>query len=457
MLTRLHLKNFRGFEDHELSFEKFTLVVGRNNAGKSTIIEALRLVALCAGRYRTLRYTDFPREFQLSDDSQGISPSVREIEFNLNNLFYRYGRPPSVISAEFSDGSMLKIYIARDGAAEIRNKAGSLIRSRQQAKTVNLSAINILPQVAPVAPLERRLTANYIRRAASSLLASSHFRNQLLVYDDKFEAFKELAEQNWRKLQIGDFIIDGGDTHDELSLFIRDDDFVAEMAWMGHGLQIWLQTMWFIARVDGFSSIILDEPDVYLHADLQRRLVRLLMQHNRQSIIATHSVEMISEVSPEAVLVVDRKRRKSLFALSLPAVQKVIDTIGGVHNLHLARMWSSRKMLLVEGRDITFLKRFQDLLFPESNEPIDTVPRLSIGGWGGWNYAVGSKLLLRNAGGDEIMAYCIFDSDYHLDEDLVARRADSEARGIELHIWRRKEIENYLVTPRTLHRPFVPD
>jgi hypothetical protein len=277
------------------------------------------------------------------------------------------------------------------------------------------------------------------------------------VYDDKFEAFKELAEQNWHKLQIGDFIIDGGDTHDELSLFIRDDDFVAEMAWMGHGLQIWLQTMWFIARVDGFSSIILDEPDVYLHADLQRRLVRLLMQHNRQSIIATHSVEMISEVSPEAVLVVDRKRRKSLFALSLPAVQKVIDTIGGVHNLHLARMWSSRKMLLVEGRDITFLKRFQDLLFPESNEPIDTVPRLSIGGWGGWNYAVGSKLLLRNAGGDEIMAYCIFDSDYHLDEDLVARRADSEARGIELHIWRRKEIENYLVTPRTLHRPFVPD
>jgi energy-coupling factor transporter ATP-binding protein EcfA2 len=381
MLTRLHLKNFRGFEDHELSFEKFTLIVGRNNAGKSTIIEALRLVALCTARYRTLTYTDAPLEFGLSDDSQGISPSMRDIEFNVNNLFYRYGSPPSVIIAAFSDGSTLTIYVAHDGAifAETRNRGGSLIRSRQQAKTVNLPPINILPQVAPVAPVERKLTAEYIRRASSSLLASSHFRNQLLVYKDKFGLFREISERNWYKLKIGDFIADGGEHHDELNLFIRDDDFVAEMAWMGHGLQIWLQTMWFVARIDESSSVILDEPDVYLHADLQRRLIRLLKQQNRQSIIATHSVEMISEVSPESVLVVDRKRKNSRFAPSLPAVQKVIDTIGGVHNLHLARMWTSRKVLLVEGKEIPFLKRLQDLLFPESDEPIDTVPSLPAG------------------------------------------------------------------------------
>jgi AAA15 family ATPase/GTPase len=102
MLTRLHLKNFRGFEDHELTFEKFTLIVGRNNAGKSTIIEALRLVALCTMRYRTLGYTDAPREFRVSGDSRGIAPSMRDIEFNVDNLFYRYGRPPSVITASFS-------------------------------------------------------------------------------------------------------------------------------------------------------------------------------------------------------------------------------------------------------------------------------------------------------------------------------------------------------------------
>jgi hypothetical protein len=210
--------------------------------------------------------------------------------------------------------------------------------------------------------------------------------------------------------------------------------------------------MWFVARIGNTGSVILDEPDVYLHADLQRRLIRLLKQYDRQSIIATHSVEMISEINPDSVLVVDRRRRRSRFAPSLPAVQKVIDTFGGVHNLHLARMWSSRKVLLVEGKDIAFLKRFQDLLFETSNEPIDIVPRLSIGGWGGWNYAVGSAMLLRNAGGNEIVPYCILDSDYHLDEDLTARQEDAAERGIELHIWQRKEIENYLLTPGAVLR-----
>jgi predicted ATPase len=444
MLTRLHITNFRGFEDHELTFGKFSLIVGRNNAGKSTIIDALRLVALCTARYRTSAYIDAPRAFRLRD-MRGISPSMREIEFDVQNIFYRYGPPPAVITATFSDASVLTIYIDRDGDlfAVIRNGSGFVVGSRPQAATAELTPLNILPQVAPVAAEEKKLTPEYIRRAASSLLASSHFRNQLLVYNDKFEQFRELAERNWHRLQIGDFVTDGGELHNELHLFIRDEDFVAEIARMGHGLQIWLQTMWFIARVGDRGTVILDEPDVYLHADLQRRLVRLLKQDDRQSIIATHSVEMISEVGAESILVVDRRRRQSSFAPSLPAVQKVIDTIGGIHNLHLARLWSSRKVLLIEGKDIDYLKRFQDLLSSRSNEPIDAVPRLVIGGWGGWNYAVGSAMLLQNAGGEAITPFCILDSDYHIEDDIAERYAEAARRLVQLHIWRRKEIENY--------------
>jgi AAA15 family ATPase/GTPase len=46
MLTKIRLTNFRGFADHELPILPLTLIVGRNNAGKSTIIEALRFIAL---------------------------------------------------------------------------------------------------------------------------------------------------------------------------------------------------------------------------------------------------------------------------------------------------------------------------------------------------------------------------------------------------------------------------
>lgn len=44
MIKELHPKNFRGFEDHRLNFRELTIIVGANNAGKSTIVEALRLI-----------------------------------------------------------------------------------------------------------------------------------------------------------------------------------------------------------------------------------------------------------------------------------------------------------------------------------------------------------------------------------------------------------------------------
>ncbi|MEO1333139.1 MAG: AAA family ATPase [Myxococcota bacterium] len=49
MLTELHLRNYRCFREHKLSFKDLTIVVGGNNAGKSTVVEALRLVAMVTG------------------------------------------------------------------------------------------------------------------------------------------------------------------------------------------------------------------------------------------------------------------------------------------------------------------------------------------------------------------------------------------------------------------------
>jgi hypothetical protein len=108
--------------------------------------------------------------------------------------------------------------------------------------------------------------------------------------------------------------------------------------------------------------------------------------------------------------------------------------------------------LLVEGKDIGFLKQFQNKMFPESGEPFDAIPHLSIGGWGGWNYAVGSSMLLKNSGGEKITVYCILDRDFHSLKEVNARLKDAAARDVELNIWQRKEIENYLIVPGAIQR-----
>ena len=71
MLSKLRLENFRGFDEHEVKLASRTLLVGANNAGKSTLtlIEALRLVSLIANRPR-LR----PRELPTWTGDPGVSP-----------------------------------------------------------------------------------------------------------------------------------------------------------------------------------------------------------------------------------------------------------------------------------------------------------------------------------------------------------------------------------------------
>lgn len=237
-----------------------------------------------------------------------------------------------------------------------------------------------------------------------------------------------------------------------LRLMVRNDDFVAEVAMMGHGLQMWLQTMWFLARVNPDATVILDEPDVYMHPDLQRRLIRHLRHQRKQLLLTTHSVEIMSEVEPEEILVIDRQHERSRFAASLPAVQKILDHVGSAQNVQLARLWHARKSVFVEGKDFRLLCDVFDVLYPEDRDGLVTVPNMSIGGWGGWQYAVGSSMLLRNAGGEDILVYCVLDSDYHTEGQRQQRLEQARRHSVELHIWQRKEIENYFLVPEVIRR-----
>jgi hypothetical protein len=106
----------------------------------------------------------------------------------------------------------------------------------------------------------------------------------------------------------------------------------------------------------------------------------------------------------------------------------------------------------VEGDDISMLKRLQNTIFPTSEEPFDAIPNFDIEGWGGWNYAKGSKLLLRDTVDDSIKIYCLFDSDYHTNSQKNKRLDDAKSLGVQCHIWKKKELENYLVIPTAILR-----
>jgi len=458
MLSEIVLQNFKCFSRHAIPFRPLTIVVGRNNAGKSSIIEALRLVSLVVNRLDYLPVREVPRWLDIPTVNRGVAPSLENQDFNFSSVFHRYGDPPAKITARFDSGVAIVIYIGGPDKlhAVIRDSNRNIVISKGQARKLGVSRVEILPQIGPVSSDETILVPGYVRRAMSSTRASLHFRNQLnLLYDEAFAEFREISESTWPGLAIQELRGHGRRQGTELELLIRNEDFVGEISWMGHGLQMWLQTMWFLARCSQSETVILDEPDVYMHADLQRRLIRFLRGRHPQVIVATHSIEIMSEVDPESILVVDRDKRQAQFTTDIPQVQQVVDQIGGVENLQLARLWGSRRCLFVEGDDLGFLKQFQNKVLPRSVDPIDAIPNLSVGGWGGWSYAIGSSMLLGSSIGQSIRSYCIFDSDFHTPNQIATREHEAEEKGLCLHIWKKKEIENYLLVPDAIYRTVV--
>lgn len=459
MLDKIKIQNYRCYDNHEIDFKKLSIIVGKNNAGKSTLVESLRLVSIAISRFQSVVYHNPPSWTELPIRAKGINLSFDSLGLNTENIFHKYGNPPSIITATFSNRQEVTIYIGQDAEVfcTLVDSNGDYISTRGQATKLEIVQVSILPQISPLRREEKVLNKDYVRQNISTDLASIHFRNQLSVLYQYFPKFTQMAEQSWSGLRIRELTGRNGLPGEKLSLLVQDSGFVAEVGWMGSGLQMWLQIIWFLSRANENDVVILDEPDVYMHPDLQRKLIRLHKDTFKQVIVSTHSVEIISEVEPDSILIIDKDKEKSLFATKVPVVQRILNSMGSIHNLQLTRLWASKKLLIVEGEDVSILKRIQNKLFPKSEEPFDSIPNFDIGGWGGWNYAKGSSLLLRETVDEEIKIYCLFDSDYHTNSEKKIRMDEAKKLGVEGHIWAKKEIENYLVVPTAILRIIISE
>ena len=317
MLKKVIIKNYRGYEEHEFNIRDLTIVVGKNNAGKSTLIEALRLLSLVTNRYKNAPYKGVPKWLSIPLINSGVSLSLQRIDFSYENIFYLYQDPPAIITAKFENGTKVKLYFAGEKKFHaVLFKKGDKVCSKDQVSKLDLPSINILPQISPLINDEKVLNEDYVKSNVESPISSRHFRNQLNYFKEFYRPFKKLIEETWQGIRI--FEYDSGDriTEKKPYLLIQEGIFTTEVSSMGHGLQMWMQTMWFLARCKPQSTVILDEPDVYMHADLQRKLIRLLKLKFDQVLIATHSIEIMSEVEPENILVTDVTHWESKLYLS---------------------------------------------------------------------------------------------------------------------------------------------
>lgn len=456
LLKKLELKNFKCFNDHSIFFDGITIAIGENNAGKSTMVDALRILSLACDRFHSVTiYANNPIWLTkiIPYNTKGINISPKFIDIDLENIFYCYNEPPAIIKAIFDNDVRIEIYINSEfeiyGIIYYQDK---ILPSRNKAIFYGIPNICVLPQIVPLRKKEELVSEETLKKNKFSKRTSRNFRNSLLANKNNasYKKFEELIDETWGGIKI-QALYKADSMGSAIILQLRDKDFVSEIFNMGHGVQMWLQTMWFITLAGDDSIVVLDEPDVYMHADLQRRLIRLLKNRYNQTVIATHSIEIMSEVQPENILIINRKRTESIFAEDYPVIQTALLHMGSVHNINLSRILNNKRYIFIEGDDKEILSIIYDKLFPDSTPPLDHIASVKTGGWGSWDAQKETgKALLKHLKGLKI--YYLYDRDYHTDEEVNERFREAQSLQLSMKIWDKKEIENYFIIPEVITR-----
>lgn len=454
LLEKVKLEYFKCYQEATVLFKDLTIVVGENNAGKSCLIEALRLVSNAAQNAYRKNYREPPKELELMASLRGFVIDTKKLRIDLESVVYFYDKNRNAkITAFFNDKSRIEIYLNEYCAfAVIYDKQRKMITSNKKAKELGVDKmLRIMPQIGTIREQEKYLSKETVFDDKDTYLSSLHFRNEIYLWKDLYYSdFKQLAESTWASLEVSD--PEFNQTDNIMSLVVSDNRFSAEIGKMGSGLQLWLQIMWFLSRSKDCDVIILDEPDIYMHPEMQRKILEIVRKKFSQVIIATHSLEIISSVDPENILEINKKNKTLKYATDVPSVQKIIDDIGGVSNLSLINLGRQRKCLFVEGYDIEILNKFNEILYGKQI----CIPSFSFGGFSKISHLYGASNLFFSETGNQIKCFAIADKDYRDDEVVEHICKEAAKQHLDLHVWTKKEIENYLLNPQILFR-LIPD
>jgi energy-coupling factor transporter ATP-binding protein EcfA2 len=470
VIARLQLRNFKAFSNFSVTFGPESLLVGPNSAGKSTIIAALRA---SAQMMRQARHRSADR---LASPAHGgvrcYGFSSAGVQLISENLRHEFRNVETQIEVGFKGGSSLTAVwpVDEDDPDEPEPEPFFILRDTDKVtlhrpKDVRraMPDVAVVPSLSPVEHEERILEPDYVRSQMSGRLASRHFRNHLYILagttltdtgEDELTSFISWAEPWITELVIRDLVTRQGDKGRLLDLFCTEHGSHSdrELFWIGDGMQVWLQLLAHLYRAQSHDTIILDEPDLYLHADLQRRLIRLLESLDVQTIAASHSAELLTEAAPRAVTWIAKERRQAVRAPDERLLGQLSDAIGSQFNLRLARTLRARAVLFVEGDDLSMLRHIARTLGAGEFTRETALVTVPLRGFSNWEHVEPFSWLLRDLLEDSVRVLVILDRDYRTPKQCEAVRTRLRDVGVDCHVWHRKELESYLLEPAVIGR-----
>ena len=79
---------------------------------------------------------------------------------------------------------------------------------------------------------------------------------------------------------------------------------------------------------------------------------------------------------------------------------------------------------------------------------------IPLDGFSNWSRLLHVGWIFKNAFGEPVNCYVILDRDYYTSDEIDNVIGQLKDKGVKIHIWSKKEIENYLIDFDALYRLF---
>lgn len=393
---KIYINNFKNYRKVTINLNpQLNVFTGINNAGKTTILEAIALWSEC---FRILITKAKRSDTKLK---------IRQGDYRLGNKLGNYidhRKITSVRTSKYEDiffglslSSPIKISITVTGLTDdsdleipivIKAANGSnyeiFLASHDNFDFQKLNAsFNHLPQpfstiyASPVASLVAGEQFKLPPQIANSVIS----RQSYLVLRNRIFRLKSGAKYAEFERDISQILTDSAhpvtfhvigdiqtDTNIDVNVNFGHNDQPKDISLLGSGtLQIIeLMLALYEERTD-LNLILLDEPDSHIHRDIQKRLVQVLIKssNNAQVFITTHNESLLRNTSPNNIFhikntgdgatnieyhpIVKSGSTKRHTGVQPTFHSSVIRMLGNENSLDLLDIIEARKVVFVEG------------------------------------------------------------------------------------------------------------
>lgn len=304
-LTKLTLEKFKKVDKVDIQLHGLNVLVGGNNAGKSSVLQGVHFSVIAAIASRQAGRDTFTQESLLYCPSRSFESLRHGLGYTNQTHFGHLRLVAETPDDEKPHQYTVRIYRGRNEGNVGCQRTGSVRLGQMVASREQLFSIYV-PGLAGVSQFEQHHSESVVRRGVASGDANLYLRNVLWLIKEK-EKILELAlrmKSLFPKFEIWISFDAVNDIYIDVDVSTTGPNgrrCPLELA--GTGVQQALQIFSYVTLFEP-RLLLLDEPDSHLHPDNQGLLAAALQETvnetSTQVIVSTHSRYLVDSLHEEA-------------------------------------------------------------------------------------------------------------------------------------------------------------